>query len=71
MPGQIRRLGYFKSLGVNLICDVSFGTNISSWGYVTYFKKNKPKYNMFGYSKRMGKITKKQIITFIERKEFL
>lgn len=34
--------GYFKSLGVNLIYDVAFGANITSWGYVKYLENNKP-----------------------------
>lgn len=33
--------GYFKNLGVNLIYDVSFGADITAWGYVKYFKNSK------------------------------
>lgn len=47
MPNQPsiykRVFGYFKSLGINLIYDVSLGADITSWGYVKYFSKNKPK----------------------------
>lgn len=32
--------GYLKTLGINLIYDVSFGADITSWGYVKYFKNN-------------------------------
>ena len=35
--------GYLKSLGVNLIYDVSLGADISSWGYVKYMSENKDK----------------------------
>ena len=33
-----RVLGYLKKLGVNLLYDVSFGADISSWGYVKYLQ---------------------------------
>lgn len=31
-------LGYFKSIGIDLLYDVSFGADISTWGYIEYFK---------------------------------
>ena len=34
-------LGYFKSIGVNLIYNVAFGADIVSWGYIKYFKEGK------------------------------
>lgn len=34
--------GYFKSIGINLIYDVSLGGDISSWGCVNYLKNNNP-----------------------------
>lgn len=42
-----RVFGYLKSLGVNLIYDVSFGADIASWTYVNHLKKeNKPDFYM-------------------------
>lgn len=35
-----KAFGYLKSIGINLIYDVSFGADISSWGYVNYLKNN-------------------------------
>ena len=36
--GQI--LGYLKSLGVNHIISVSFGADITTWGYLNYITRN-------------------------------
>jgi iron only hydrogenase large subunit-like protein/nitrogen-specific signal transduction histidine kinase len=34
-------LGYFKTLGVNLIYDVSFGADIAAWAYIRTIEKDK------------------------------
>ncbi|MGF7184124.1 iron only hydrogenase large subunit-like protein/uncharacterized protein YoxC [Desulfitispora alkaliphila] len=34
-----KMLGYFKSLGVNVIYDVSFGADITTWGYLKAIKE--------------------------------
>lgn len=34
-------LGYLKSIGINLIYDVSYGADIASWAYVKYLKNKK------------------------------
>lgn len=39
-PGQYRQaLGYLKSLGVNHIISISFGADITTWGYLNYITK--------------------------------
>lgn len=44
-PGQYRQvLGYLKSLGVNHIVSISFGADITTWGYLNYITK----YNFYG-----------------------
>lgn len=40
IPNYKRLFGYFKSLGVKLIYDVSFGADITTWGYLKYMKQN-------------------------------
>lgn len=40
-PGQYRQvLGYLKSLGVNHIISISFGADITTWGYLNYITKH-------------------------------
>lgn len=39
-PGQYKQvLGYLKSLGVNHIISISFGADITTWGYLNYITK--------------------------------
>lgn len=39
-PGEYRKvLGYLKSLGVNRMISVSFGADITTWGYLNYITK--------------------------------
>ncbi len=39
-PGQYKHvLGYLKSLGVNHIISISFGADITTWGYLNYITK--------------------------------
>lgn len=40
IPNYKKLFGYFKSLGVKLIYDVSFGADITTWGYLKYMKQN-------------------------------
>ncbi len=41
-PKEYKRiLGYLKSLGVNHIYSVSFGADITTWGYLKYITENK------------------------------
>lgn len=41
-PNEYRRvIGYLKSLGVGHVVSVSFGADITSWGYLNYITKNK------------------------------
>ena len=40
-PKYKKLVGYLKSLGVNLIYDVSFGADITVWAYLKAMKKNK------------------------------
>lgn len=41
-PKEYRKiLGYLKSLGVNHIISVSFGADITTWGYLNYITKHK------------------------------
>lgn len=40
-PYYKRLFGYLKSLGVNLVCDVSFGANITTWAYLKVIKERK------------------------------
>lgn len=40
-PNEYKRvLGYLKHLGVNRIISVSFGADITTWGYLNYITKN-------------------------------
>lgn len=40
-PGEYRKvLGYLKSLGVNRMISVSFGADITTWGYLNYITKH-------------------------------
>lgn len=36
-----RVFGYLKNLGINMIYDVSFGADITTWAYLKYIKENK------------------------------
>ena len=40
IPNYKKLFGYFKSLGIKLIYDVSFGADITTWGYLKYMKQN-------------------------------
>ena len=41
-PKEYQRvLGYLKSKGVNHICSVSFGADITTWGYLKYITEHK------------------------------
>lgn len=40
-PNYKKILGYFKSLGVNSVYDVSYGADITTWAYLKAIKENK------------------------------
>ena len=40
IPNYKKLFGYFKSIGIKLIYDVSFGADITTWGYLKYMKEN-------------------------------
>lgn len=40
IPNYKKLFGYLKSLGIKLIYDISFGADITTWGYLDYIKNN-------------------------------
>lgn len=43
IPDYKRLFGYLRSLGVDIIYDVSFGADITTWAYLKHIKENKLK----------------------------
>jgi len=43
IPNYKKLFGYLKSIGINKICDVSFGADITTWAYLKVIKEKKLK----------------------------